>query len=103
MTIPEIRGPLDMDKLPAELRAAVKTYLYQETRPDLLQRLIRGMKMLTQAGVTRIARKYSHVDKVYVGYTWDTLSTLNGILWWDDGSGETRRRILLLAWEKGAK
>ena len=60
------------------------------------------MTRLTYRGVLAIARKHSSVCPVYVSQKMSVLGTLMGLFYWNDGSGETRRRLLLLAWRKGA-
>jgi hypothetical protein len=68
-----------------------------------LNRLKRGLRRLSPAGVARIAKAHSGVCRVYMSQRGDVFRTLNGLFYWDDGKGETRRRVLLLAWKKGVK
>lgn len=67
-----------------------------------LNRLARGLQRISAAGVFRIARKHSAICKLYMAQCGAVFRSLNGIFYWNDGRGETRRRVLLLAWRKGA-
>jgi hypothetical protein len=118
-----MRGPLDLSNFPYRLRFALEKFdtircnlrdsneEYDDAEPMAslrtvgpdLRRLKRGLERLTDGGLLRIARQHSGVCKVYMRQRGDTFRTLNGLFYWDDGKGETRRRVLLLAWRKGAR
>jgi hypothetical protein len=118
-----LRGPLDASDFPSRLGFALDKFdriraglrdsgqdydtadqmaMHPDYGPDL-NRLARGVKRLSHAGVARIACKHSGVCKVYMRQRGDVFRSLNGLFYWDDGKGETRRRVLLLAWRKGAQ
>ena len=118
-TFPTMRGPMDTTGFPSGLVLALRKYddmraggnyeaaehgskLPPRVIGEHLARLQRGMKRLTYRGVLAIARKHSGVCPVYVRGKMGTLNTLIGLFYWNDGQGETRRRLLLLAWKKGA-
>lgn len=66
-------------------------------------RLARGVRRLTWRGCHAIARAHSGVCRTYTRGKMDVFTSLNGLFWWNDGVGETRRRLLLLAWQKGLR
>ncbi|HYH36939.1 MAG TPA: hypothetical protein VD860_01850 [Azospirillum sp.] len=119
LTFPTMRGPMSTDGLPAGLILALRKYddmraegnyeaadraarLPASVIGEHLARLMRGMKRITYRGMLAIASKHSGVCPVYVRQKTDVLGTLMGLFYWNDGKGETRRRLLLLAWRKGA-
>ncbi|PWC98019.1 hypothetical protein TSO5_03565 [Azospirillum sp. TSO5] len=114
-----MRGTLDVAGMPGGLLWALRKYddlraggNYEQAdaesrRPpteigEHLTRLHRGMMRLTYRSVLAVARRHSGVCPVYVRQHLGTLSSLMGLFYWNDGTGETRRRLLLLAWRKGA-
>ena len=101
--IPWVHGEIGLLDMPYGLRSAILTALYEDTDRDALARLLRGFRRLTFRGVARIARKHTGCCRMYVHDHWAQLSTLRYLLNWHDGAGETRRRILRLAWKKGRK
>lgn len=120
IAFPTMRGPMDANGFPAGLVLALRKYddmrakgLYEAAEQaanlsaaeigEHLARLQRGMKRLTYRGVLAIARRHSGVCPVYVRQKMGTLNTLMGLFYWNDGQGETRQRLLLLAWRKGAR
>lgn len=116
-----LRGPLDLRHFPYRLAYALEKFDtiraglaaagddYDEadnlarSRPvgEDLNRLARGLERISFRGLSRIAIRHSSVCPVYMRQRSEVFRTLNGIFYWNDGKGETRRRILLLAWMKG--
>jgi hypothetical protein len=115
---PTMRGPMNIDRMPGGLVLALRKYddlrsrgNYEHAEADArrrdiddhLARLVRGMRRLTYRGILSVARQHSGVCPVYVRQHLDTLNALIGLFYWNDGKGETRRLLLLLAWRKGSK
>ncbi|MCW2242308.1 hypothetical protein [Azospirillum canadense] len=112
-----MRGPLSLSGYPYGLSTALERYedlraagSYERAdqaarTPALagpeLTRLMRGMQRLTFRSILAVARRHSGVCPVYVRQKTTVLGTLMGLFYWNDGCGETRRRLLLLAWKKG--
>jgi uncharacterized protein (DUF934 family) len=112
-SLPTMRGPLDFESLPRELQGVLIYYdrlradhgpeaaaLSIQNRRANLQRLNRGLGRLTARGIHRIADR---LDINYIRDHFRTLTTLQGLFWWNDGRGFTCAAILRLAWRKGAR
>lgn len=115
---PTMRGPLDVSGMPYGLKMALEKFDKMRTgaktydgldqlagKPCFgpeLNRLERGLRRLTNRGLLRIARESSGVCKVYMSGKYGIFRSLNGLFYWNDGHGVTRRRVLMLAWKKGA-
>lgn len=115
-TLRTARGTIAADTLPERLAKALveydrlrETYGWDAAEVAAhgaqggLERLSRGLRRLTFRGVCRVATKHSHVCPVYVRGHLRTLTTLQGLFWWNDGGSTVRERLLRLAWEKGAR
>lgn len=104
---------VDGTGFPAGLRSALVSYnrmreiVSYETaeravcRDPSVERLQCGFRRITHAGAARIAIKHGGVCPVYCRGASSTLRSLDGIFYWT-GAPEVRRRLLLLAWRKGA-
>lgn len=119
-----MRGPLDTTGFPRRLCRALARFdtirrdlarggrdydaadeialLESVAGPDLV-RLARGVRRLSWRGCHTVARTHSGVCRTYTRGKMDVFTSLNGLFWWNDGKGETRRRLLLLAWRKGRR
>jgi hypothetical protein len=108
-----MRGPLDFKSLPRGLQDGLIFYdnmramhgheaAAQSTanQQGNLKRINSGLAKITYRGRCAIVCKHSGVDRGYVKGC-SSLSTLMGLFWWNDGKGESRRRLLELAWKKG--
>lgn len=118
-----MRGPLNTTGFPRGLVAALKEFdrircKLRDGNEDFddaesmaslrivsreLRLLKRGLERMSWRGVKRIAKKHSGVCDQYLSGKMSIFYTLNGLFYWNDGCGETRRRILLLAWRKRKK
>jgi len=117
-----MRGPLDVahfpyglsmalekfDRLRAQTLAETGGYAGCDTAAtdkDLgpqLNRLARGMQRLTYRGVRQVTARESDLCAVYTRQNLEAFTCLSGLFNWDDGIGRVRRKLLLLAWRKGA-